>query len=406
VDLVARIIVSTLQKARRALLLLWIVSVPATAQTCLFAPQEGAETREQVLLASWSADDLQLLVDEYAFSQTFTLHQEAVSAGFEVGDVVYGESISRDGIFQMQSVRTWKQTYARARRADFQQRVLPKLGTRRPDAALVKTALASCLRTPAWGKLRPLDNCRFAFSAGLATASQAMQVSPVKLNVIGGRCSRWPGRPLRVAGDSVQCERSGNGSVTVSLETTRGQLVRETLPALRVRQVPREPMLEQATATQIEVLALYRSRDYRVMQFGRSCPHCRLYAAEIRPSLPGASIISVGVVSTSGGPGWLRCPASFRCGVAEFSPPDQRNASGCAGLSACRVWRLSEDDAEGQDTVQITYEGKVNRCRNCPEGVSYEEAHKRWQQAKAEAGDACPVFADPPPQSLSTSSVR
>jgi hypothetical protein len=233
-----------------------------------------------------------------------------------------------------------------------------------------------------------------------------MQVSPVKLNVIGGRCSRWPDRPLRVAGDSVQCERSGNGSVTVSLETTRGEPVRETLAALRVRQVPHEPELEQTMAKQIEVLALYRSRDYRVMQFGRSCPHCRLYAAEIRPSLPGASIISVGVVSTSGGPGWLRCPASFRCGVAEFSPPDQRNASGCAGLSACRVWRLSEDEAEGQDTVQITYEGKVNRCRNCPDGVSYEEARRRWQQAKAEAGDACPVFADPPPQSLSTSSMR
>jgi hypothetical protein len=70
------------------------------------------------------------------------------------------------------------------------------------------------------------------------------------------------------------------------------------------------------------------------------------------------------------------------------------------------MWRLSEDDSEGQDTIQITYESKVSACRNCPAGVSFKDAHERWERAKSEAGAACAVFEDPLPQKLSVSTTR
>lgn len=397
---------SKLVEVAGVLALLGTLSLAAAAEPCLVVPQASGGSSDQALLKDWSAEDLQLLVDEYAYSKDFRRHQDALSAGFELGDVVYDERIARESAFRTQAVRKWKQAYVDGRRRDFVTRIAPMLGNRAPDLPLVKTALNSCLRAPAWGKVEPLDYCHFAFSAGLTAASKSMVVAPVRLSVVGGRCSPWPNRLLAARGHLVRCERSGNGSVTVTLDTTRGQPARGLLPALKVRSVPDEPVLEEKTVTQVEVVALYRSRDYRVMEYGRGCPHCRLYAAEIRPSVPGASIVSVGVVSSRGGPGWHRCPADFRCGAAEFSPVDQRNASSCAGLAACRVWRLSEDDSEGQDTIQITYEGKVSACRNCPAGVSFKDAHRRWEQAKAEAGAACAVFEDPPPQKLSVSTTR
>jgi hypothetical protein len=166
-----------------------------------------------------------------------------------------------------------------------------------------------------------------------------------------------------------------------------------------------EPVLEKGRSPpKIEVLTLYRSRDYRQIEFGRSCPTCRLLAADIRPSEPDATIRDVAVLSAAPSGHWFRCPAEWRCGVPEFSPPDERNVNGCAGRKVCRVWRLSDDESEGRDAVQITYDVDQTVCKNCPEGVDYASARKRWEAATSQA--VCEIFPDNPAQVFGTRPTR
>jgi hypothetical protein len=259
--------------------------------------------------------------------------------------------------------------------------------------------VSSCLASGYWAELRPLDDCRFTFSVGRsASAEKKAGPQPIKFHVSGGRCAPWPKRPLRGTGTSVQCVRSGNGSTTVTLETTEGVLKTELAP-LPARRVPDEPILEKRPSPpQTEILTLYRSRDYRPVEFGRGCPTCRLLAADIRPNAPDAIILDVVVISVGGSGHWFRCPATFRCGVPEFSPPDQSQISGCSGQRACRVWRLSDDESDARDIVQLTYQTAIAACRNCPPGVDYALARKRWEEAKAQEHRSCDSFPDQPVQ--------
>jgi hypothetical protein len=189
--------------------------------------------------------------------------------------------------------------------------------------------------------------------------------------------------------------------VLVTLETSGMSVLKQTLAPLTARRIPDEPVLEDHVSTPaVEVLTLYRSRDYRLVELGRGCPACRLYAADIRPTRSDATILDVAVVSSGGSGNWQRCPAALKCGVPEFSPLDQRNFSGCAGQSACRVWRLAEDEGEARDAIQITYQSKEATCRNCPEGMDYATAHDRWEAAKAEGAAGCEVVPDSPVQIL------
>jgi hypothetical protein len=250
-----------------------------------------------------------------------------------------------------------------------------------------------------WAQLKAMGDCRFTFAAGLSPAApKGMSPRPLKFRISGGRCERWPNRPLSASGASVQCARSGNGATTVILETTEGVLKRVLAP-LPARRIPDEPVLEQRPSSpQNEILTLYRSRDYRQVEFGRVCPNCRLLAADIRPTQPDATILEVAVVDSGGSPHWLRCPAAFRCGVPEFTPPNEPRASGCSGQRACRVWRLSDDESEGRDTVQITYQVSRATCKNCPEGVDYASARKRWETAKLQAERTCETLPNDPAQ--------
>jgi hypothetical protein len=385
--------------------LVWVlvcISVSLTsarAESCL---SQSADTSElHRLLAPFSAAQLQLLVDEFAYMRRFSSHAQALRSGFAVGDRVYGESLAYGVTFGKDSAVKWRRSYAEGRRALYAHKVAPLLKGRAPDVAMVQVALDSCLRTPAWSRLTGSDNCRFSFSAGLRETNKDAQILPTRLSVVGGRCARWPAGPLHTAGETIQCERSGDGSVTVELETQAGISLREVVPALQVAKLPEEPVQDVQRVVQTEVLGLYRSRDYRLMELGRGCMTCRLYVAEFAPSAPGATIVWVDVVSNSGGPDWLRCPAGLRCGVPEFSTREQRLVSGCTGSSACRIWRLSEEGERGQDVVQMTFEAPKAVCRNCPQGMSYEQAHERWQAAVAEINArACREFADPPAQDL------
>jgi hypothetical protein len=387
--------------------LLWVcLSLPvARAANCLSDPPSASE--EQRLLARMSAEQLRLLVDEFAYQRKFLTHDDALSSGFAEGDRVYGVGLSAGRSFDRDAVAKWRRSFAEGRHREYVRKVAPMLGGRPLGRELAAVALNSCIRSPAWSRATGTDACKFSFSAGLRHASEGVAVVPVRLRVAGGRCAKFPANPLTVSGATIECERSGNGSVSIVLEISPGRELHELVPAMPVGKLPEEPVQEQRRSTQMEVVSLYRARDYRPLDLGRGCPTCRLYAADFRPSVPEAKIVSVALLSSSGPPDWWRCSAQYPCGVPEFSPPGDRLASGCSGESACRVWRLSESGEQGQDVVQLTFEATQAVCRNCPQGMTYAEAHERWEaKVAAVRASACREFDDPPVQQLDARKKR
>jgi hypothetical protein len=387
---------------------LLLASTALAAESCLEERAGLVRNHDYSVIAGWSKGDLRLLLEEYSYLHQWMRHSDAVSAGFLYGDEVYAEALSPTGVFDPRRVDAWKAVYAKTRRADYVKRLGSQLDAHMLDKNLVAAVLDSCLRNGWWAELKPLDDCRFTFTAGFRPQGRKeLGTQPIKFHVSGGRCDPWPNRPIDATGISVPCVRSGNGSATVTLEIGDGSVLKKQLAAVPVRRVPDEPVLEKRPAPrEIEVLTLYRSRDYRQIEFGRSCPSCRLLAADIRPTQPDATILDVAVVSTGGSGHWFRCPAVSRCGVPEFSPPDQRNVSGCAGQRACRVWRLSDDEAEAQDAIQITYQAEKATCRNCPEAMDYASARRRWEGAKIQAERVCEIFPDSPAQVFGRPATR
>ena len=75
--------------------------------------------------------------------------------------------------------------------------------------------------------------------------------------------------------------------------------------------------------------------------------------------------------------------------------------SGCNGLSVCRVWRLAETGGEASDVIQIDYQKKAKvRCKNCPDNMDFETAHRQWEQTRDKAPARCETFADLPAQMI------
>jgi hypothetical protein len=280
------------------------------------------------------------------------------------------------------------------------------VNVRSVDASVVSWILEACLERGVWSEIKILNQCRFVFSAGLTSVAGGGGMRPTRLEVRGGRCGRWPERALSEKGDGVQCLRSGASAVSVALQTDRGGAVEESLPALSSESIPSEPVREMKLSAPIsEVVELSRSRDFHLHHLGQGCPACALYYAELRPTAPDATILWAGTVSSSGA-GWQRCPAGLRCGVYEFTPPDDLRVSGCAGTSQCRVWRLAETSGEASDVVQLTYQQLESVCANCPEGMDFDTAHATWRQHVAQSAGRCETFADLPAQLLGPGHTR
>jgi len=378
------------------------VGFACLADVCQLRSSNAQTDAIYSIVSRWPASKLRLLVDEFTYRQKWILHRDAVQSGFRYGDVVFGETLVPQGIFNPAHVGTWRSEYANEKRKQYVDEVAPQLVNHPVDRDLVGAVLNSCLRPDLWNKLVSADDCRFTFTVGVSASRPIQQVLPLEFSVGGGRCETWPNRPVDTKGQTVQCVRSGNGSVTLDLTTTHGVTAHGTLPPLKVRADPREPMLEQgAPGLVVEIFTLYRARDYQAVGFGQSCPSCKLFAADFHPSRPDAVIVDVSIVSSGDTDRWLRCPASYRCGTPEFSPPDQRNVSGCTGLRTCRVWRLANEDVAGWDTIQVTSTGPASICRNCPDGMDYAAAHKQWEEDRRARGLLdCDVFPDPPAQAF------
>lgn len=383
---------------------LWVflfVSMPAQADTCAVPSADPGEP--YVTFAGLPKRELYLLLNEYMFVHHWTRHSEALSAGFRDGDRVYGQMLKKGGQFKPEATAAWRRAYTKAGHAQFLRELQSKIDMATVDRAVLEWLLRACLGTGLWSEVKVINDCRFVFTAGAASTDaspRAVAMRPTRFEVRGGRCGRWPGRPLSVKGDAVQCVRSGSGAVTIELVTDQGEVTRQTLTGLAHSGLPPEPLQERRALEPVsEVFRLWRSRDFRLQQLGRGCPSCGLYAADIRPSAPDAVILRAETVSSSGG-GWQPCPAGLRCGVYEFSPPDNPHLSGCADLPVCRVWRLAETEAEASDVVQLTYQTSQVACVNCPGNLDYETAHRQWQEARDRAPGRCQVFADLPAQTI------
>jgi len=375
-----------------------LVMIAARVDACSVPSSDSG--KPYVTLGGLSKRELNLVLDEYMFAHHWSRHSEAVSAGFREGDRVYGQILESAGQFDPEATAAWRRAYAKSGRRQFLGKLASKVDIASVDHRVVDWILGTCL-TGLWSKVRSINDCRFVFTAGLAAGnSAATPVQPIRFEVRGGRCGRWPEHPLSVNGDAVQCVRSGSAAVHLQLKTDRAGIAEAALPALARAELPPEPSQEIKRSEPVsEVIRLSRSRDYHLRQLGRGCPACALYFADIRPSDPSATILSAATVSSSGG-NWQRCPAGLRCGVYEFSPPEDPQVSGCANVAVCRVWRLAETDAEASDVVQLTYQRQEVVCANCPEGLDFETAHQRWQELAGHGRARCEVFADMPAQSI------
>ena len=69
------------------------------AETCLEGPADASANPVFRVIAGWPKSDLQLLLDEYADLHRWTTHKQAVDAGFQYGDQVYGETLNPNGSF-------------------------------------------------------------------------------------------------------------------------------------------------------------------------------------------------------------------------------------------------------------------------------------------------------------------
>jgi len=386
----------------RIIYLWWILlaSTNAFAEPCPL-PTTGAG-EPYLTLADLPNRELRVLLNEYMFVHSWTTHAEAVAAGFRLGDQVYGQILKSGSKFRPEKTDAWRRAYRTSERREFFKQLPAQADPAALSPAVVDWTLRVCLARGIWSKVKVLNDCRFVFAAGaVADDTSSSKVRPLRFEVHGARCAGWPRRPLSSAGDEVQCVRSGDSEVSLELATDRAGITRQSLPAINHIEVPPEPVQEQNTSrNESEIITLSKSRDYFLFQLGKGCPHCALYAADVRPSEPGALILRATTVSSTRG-GWQPCPAGLRCGVQEFSPPDNSLISGCEGLAVCRVWRLAETDADASDVIQLDYQ-KAPRtaCRNCPINMDFESAHKQWMEQREKALARCETFADSPAQTI------
>lgn len=371
---------------------LLVLSFEARSDLCALPSAETGEP--YATLAALSKRELQLVLDEYAFLHKWTKQTEAVAAGFRRGDRVYGEVLKGTGGFSVEGMGRWRRTYEKSARSEFLERLQPKVDVSTIHPQVVTWALRDCIANKTWSRVRVIDDCRFVFTAGLAADAAGSKVKPLGLEVSGARCGAWPERPLTVKGEAVQCVRTGSEPVLLRINTDQGGASTQRLPRVAEKEVPPEPLQRATVGKPVsEVISLWRSRDYRLVQLGKGCPGCGLYSAELRPSDPGAVVVSVATVSSSGA-GWQRCPANLRCGVYEFSPVDNAMVSGCTGVSACRIWRLAETDVDASDVVQVTWQRSGSECVNCPAGTDFATAHQQWEKIRDRALASCRMGND------------
>jgi len=178
---------------RRAasVLLLFLMVMPLTvaAGGCLVLSSTVPQTKPYLAIAAWPAADMRLLLDEVAYVNVWRRHSDAVAAGFDYGDELYGETLQPTGVFDMRRVEVWKRGYGKSRRKDYLKRLAPHVDANKIDSALVAAVLSSCLRQGPWAELIALDDCRFTFSAGfLCGFRRCRSAIPSEA---GHRSGRW-----------------------------------------------------------------------------------------------------------------------------------------------------------------------------------------------------------------------
>jgi hypothetical protein len=372
------------RKACWLLLMLLAALCGEAIATC--TPPAGATGAPYAAIAGAHERDVQLLLDEYTYRQRWTTHAQAIAGGFRQGDRVYGEVLEgSEKTFNQERVSKWRRAYERSGRTRFRSGLGTKVDIGLVDTRLVTWLVEVCLDPGIWSRVTALDDCRFSFTAGVKRADPAAPVNPTSLQTSGATCRPWVAGALSVQGASVQCTRSGDGEVTITLETSAGRTIKQMLSALAIAASVPEPIRETRLAEpDAEVVRLTRFAHYQLVRMGAGCPKCKLYAADLSPSTPDAAVLEVTTVSSSGA-GWLRCPAGFRCGVYEFSPTAEPDLLGCRGVRSCRVWRLAETDAEGMDVIQLIVQRSESVCVNCPAGMDYESALAAWEASKAKS---------------------
>jgi hypothetical protein len=178
------------------------VLASSSAQADYCRPPPAAPPDPYQALAGLAKREFQLLLNEYMFVHRWTRHAEAISAGFRPGSRVYGEVLKTDGQFNSGGTAAWRNAYGKAGRSQYLAALGSTVDMATVDPAVIEWVIGACLGSGLWSELRVINECRFVLAAGLVDAGTSA-IQPVRFEVRGGRCARWPARSLTARGESV-----------------------------------------------------------------------------------------------------------------------------------------------------------------------------------------------------------
>jgi hypothetical protein len=362
-------------------------------------------------LLTYDTDSIKLLINEYGYERDWASHQEAVNGGWNFGDSVYGETLTRGGTFNREVKSQWMTKFQRTRHQQYMISTTSSVVMNTLDPSIIRVLNASCFSTGSWNVQTSIDPCHFTFQAGYRYGRQnEAAVTPLKLTVTNGICTGWPlDLALAPQGDSVTCTRSGQGTTTVTLLTKESGSIYGVMPAF-VATIPPEPVMNHSQSVPItKEIYLYRNRDFVHAPGDIDCANggCKeLYYADFGPSEPESHIIRVTDKGCDQGKcrQWYHCGGTQDCGTVklEFTRVDAYDI-GCEEVTKCRVWSVTSDRSNNRTTIEMTYRRGSDKCLHCYPGLDYAQSHARWLMDKKRIESySCPSFRDPAPQNLRT----
>ena len=143
-----------------------LVSISAQADTCPLPRPDSGDP--YAILAGLPQRELRLLLSEYMFMHRWTMHSEAVAAGFRPGDRVYGEALKPGGKFSAERTAAWRRAYEKSERKQFVDTLGAKVDMATVDRAGRRIGRSEvCLADRVWSQVAVINDCRFAFTAGI-----------------------------------------------------------------------------------------------------------------------------------------------------------------------------------------------------------------------------------------------
>src|SRR5579863_1651516 len=134
----------------------------------------------------YSASDLKLMFDEYAYEKNWSTHEEAIQAGLKVDVPVYGEVLTPHGNFNKATKDQWMHEFEQKRHLDFTHQQQSTVIIKSLNPSVIRALGSSCFEIGAWHDVELQGACQFTFRAGYRSddrTGSGTRVTPISLVV-------------------------------------------------------------------------------------------------------------------------------------------------------------------------------------------------------------------------------